>query len=133
MPSLTTDPQKPESSVRLQNSLYKLWHNRVSGRALRLTFLLLAILVLLVAIFYWRLPPEIPLTYSRPWGIAQLVPSLFLFLLVGGLTSLVFANLIFAAKMLESEQLLAQIVVWINTLTVLLIVVTVVRVILLVI
>jgi len=37
--------------------------------------------ILLILIFWQKLPPEIPLFYSRPWGKEQLVSPLWLFLL----------------------------------------------------
>jgi len=45
---------------------------------------------LISILFFWRkLPPEIPLFYSRPWGKEQLAKPLFLFLLPG-LTLVIF-------------------------------------------
>jgi len=41
-------------------------------------------------LFFWKkIPPEVPLFYSRPWGKEQLANPLFLFLLPG-LTLVVF-------------------------------------------
>lgn len=133
MRSQSRDIEKLVPSKRLYNSLYELWCDRVAGRALRTVLFLLVVLVLLVIAFYLRLPPEIPLAYSRPWGIAQLVPSSFLFMLAAGLSLLVTVHSIFAAWMFEAEQLLARIMVWINALTVLLIDITVLQVVLLII
>jgi Ni/Fe-hydrogenase subunit HybB-like protein len=118
--------------MRLQDSILELWRDKISGRGLRVAFFLITFLVFLVIAFYWRLPPEIPLTYSRPWGSAQLVPSWFLFFIILGFGLLVVANSLLAAKIFEAEQLLARILVWMNTLAVLLVDVSVLRIVLLV-
>ncbi|MDO8261303.1 MAG: hypothetical protein Q7T50_07500 [Candidatus Magasanikbacteria bacterium] len=37
--------------------------------------------VLLIALYWRRLPPEIPLFYSKPWGSAMLAHQLFIWLI----------------------------------------------------
>lgn len=133
MQSRSRDTQLKTVSIRIQDSIFSLWRDKIAGRGLRTAFFLLAFLIVLAVVFYWRLPPEIPLTYSRPWGFAQLVPSLFLFILIIGLFLLVVVNSIFAAKIFETEELLARIIVWMNALAVFLVDITVLRVVLLVI
>ncbi|MCH7951757.1 hypothetical protein IH980_03405 [Patescibacteria group bacterium] len=120
-------------SVRFRDSLHRLWQDRIGGRALRTALSLLVFLILLIGVVYWRLPPEIPLTYSRPWGVLQLVPSSFLFVVAVGSALLVMLNSILAALLFETEELLARILIWASALTVFLVDVTVLRVVLLVI
>src|SRR3989344_6758289 len=58
-----------------------IWHDNVSGGALRVTLVLLALQVGLL-LWWWRqLPPEVPLFYGRPWGAAQLAGATSLWLL----------------------------------------------------
>ena len=54
-----------------------------------ITFTLLGLQILLILFFWRKLPPEIPLFYSRPWGEEQLANSWSLFILPS-LTIIVF-------------------------------------------
>jgi hypothetical protein len=54
-----------------------------------LTFSFLVAQLGLILFFWKKLPPEVPLFYSRPWGKEQLASPWFLFLLPG-LTLFVF-------------------------------------------
>jgi hypothetical protein len=54
-----------------------------------LTFSFLIAQLGLILFFWKKLPPEVPLFYSRPWGKEQLVNPRFLFLLPG-LTLVIF-------------------------------------------
>lgn len=119
-------------SISFRNLIYALWRDRAAGLALRVGLLLSFILVLMVATFYWRLPPEIPLNYSRPWGVAQLVPTEFLFALMALVAVLFSINTSFSAVFIHSEKLLAQILAWTNALVVFVVDVAVWRVVMLV-
>ena len=61
------------------------WNGLRANRIIMLsqrTVLLLSLLSIILLVFVWqRLPPEVPLWYSRPWGESQLANSLWLFLL----------------------------------------------------
>jgi hypothetical protein len=54
-----------------------------------LTFGFLVTQLGLILLFWKKLPPEVPLFYSRPWGKEQLASPWFLFLLPG-LTLVIF-------------------------------------------
>jgi len=63
---------------------------------------------ILVILFAWqRLPPELPLFYSRPWGKDQLTNPVGLWLLPG-LSSLVFAVNLFLLLFVPREERLMQ-------------------------
>lgn len=115
-----------------QDSLYLVWRDRIGGRSLRLSLFFFFLLLLVVGVSFWRIPPQIPLAYSRPWGVAQLVPSSFLFVLLFLTLFLVISTSILAAFLFPSEQLLARILLCGLSLTLLLIDVSVFRVILLI-
>jgi len=53
------------------------------------TIAFLLVQISLILFFWSKLPPEVPLFYSRPWGKEQLVNPWFLFLLPG-LTLVIF-------------------------------------------
>jgi hypothetical protein len=85
-----------------------------------------------IIVFFWRLPPEIPLTYSRPWGSEQLVPSFFLFIVFFLVMVIVLVNSLLAAFLVSLEELLARMLIWSTALIVFLVDVTVLRVVLLI-
>jgi len=65
----------------------------------------LLIALILIAWRWNRLPPKIPLWYSRPWGIDQLAPPIWLFLLPLGGLAIYFINL-FVSEYLIAEYLI---------------------------
>lgn len=78
------------------------------GVGLALFFILASLF--LIAAFWARLPPQVPLFYSRPWGEEILAPPFFLFILP--LTSLlILAINLFTAFSLGQNRLLATILV----------------------
>lgn len=117
---------------KIQDSLYLLWCDRVGGRSLRLSLFFFCSLLLLVGVSFWRIPPQIPLAYSRPWGVAQLVPSSFLFVLLFLALFLFISNSILASLFFASEQLLARVLLVVLSLILFLLDLTVLRVILLI-
>jgi len=79
-----------------------------------LTFIFLLGQVLLILFFLRRLPPEVPLFYSRPWGKEQLVTPLSLFILplsslIVFLVNLSFSSLINKYFSKKEEKLLSKI------------------------
>ncbi|MFZ5365783.1 MAG: hypothetical protein ACOZBZ_00635 [Patescibacteria group bacterium] len=71
-------------------------------------FLILASCFILL-LFWIKLPPEVPLFYSRPWGEDQLGQPFFLWILPGG-TILVFLGSFAIGKFLTSEKLLIHLI-----------------------
>lgn len=69
---------------------------------------------------YRHTPPFIPLHYSRPWGVAQVVPKEAL-LFIAGLGAISSAAHVFLAEVaLRHDAVVAQIVIWSETLLLLL-------------
>ena len=74
----------------------------------------------LVAAFFWlsglsvliflsfRLPPQVPLFYSRPWGEEQLVSAGFIFLLPAIAFLMLFINFL-ASNFLSQEKLILRV------------------------
>jgi len=130
-PRLDVGWQQPATG-KIQDYLYLIWRDQIGGRSLRISLLLFFLLVVGVGVSFWRIPPQIPLAYSRPWGVAQLVPSNFLFVLVFLALFLLIANSVLASQFLASDQLLARMMLIVCSLTLFLFDLTVLRVILLI-
>jgi hypothetical protein len=120
------------SANQFKGGLLSLWRDPVAGKSLRLSILLCLILLVIIFIFFWRLPPEIPLAYSRPWGAEQLVSSYFLFVVLMIAIFIMVINSILASFLLHENQLLARIISWVSVLVIFLYDFTVIRVILLI-
>lgn len=72
-----------------------------------LTLIFFQIILLL---FFWRkLPPQVPLLYSRPWGEEQLVSTAGLFLLPFVSTAVLTANHFITLFLLREEELMKKI------------------------
>lgn len=88
------------------------------------------LLFLLPVVLWARLSEELPLLYSLPWGEGQIVNKSFLFAL-GGVSLLFIAINIFLTKVLDGEILLRRIL-WAGcAFSILLALITLVRIILL--
>jgi hypothetical protein len=75
-------------------------------------FLTLGYLLVLVGVFWSKLPPEIPLFYSLPWGEQWLVPKIGLLILSGSMLLISIIDLIWAYRLFKSEGLLARYLVF---------------------
>jgi len=74
---------------------------------LQLGFSLLVIQLIIVALFWRKLPPQVPLFYSRPWGGEQLVTPTRLLILP--IISLLIIGVNFtAASLIPGEEKLAS-------------------------
>ena len=123
----------PSSLTKIKEELDRLLESNTAKTAIRLSLSLSALVFILSFIFWTKLPPEMPLFYSRPWGKEQLVkkqwfliPSLICFLLI------VF-NLRLASFYLRKEDLLAKILIWTAVILAFLISTTAIRILLMVI
>ncbi len=86
---------------------------------------------LLMAFFFWQLPPEIPLWYSLPLGSQQLaIRNWFWLLPVIGLVCL-FSNMVLLRLSLGTVSVFRQIIVWLGALVELLLVIALTHIIML--
>lgn len=86
--------------------------NKNLKRGIQFIFLLLSLDFLFLALFWPKIPPQLPLFYSRPWGREQLVSKNGFIVLP--LSCLIFSliNLRMASFFFRKELLLSQILVW---------------------
>lgn len=91
-------------------------------------------LQLLAWLFFWKkLPPEVPLFYSRPWGQKQLVGPIILAILPGFSLLVMTINLIFASIIISKQKLAGQLLITFGTIFSFFCLVTLAKIILLVI
>lgn len=68
------------------------------------------VLSLLTILWRWnRLPPQVPLWYSLPWGGSQLAQPLFLFILPIGALLIYFLNMVIAMYLTADYLIFTQI------------------------
>lgn len=80
----------------------------------RLSFLLLVFYFGLFLFTLKRLPPQVPLFYSLPWGEEQLVPTMALFFLPLGIFLIALLNFLLAMVNFKAYPLAAKILIWIT-------------------
>lgn len=90
-----------------EQSIY-VWGDKVCGLALRWLGGLLGLSVLMVGLSFKRLPPEIPLWFSRPWGITQLADKKWVLIFPASLTIMSGLILMVAGMVYREEKLLAR-------------------------
>jgi hypothetical protein len=88
--------------------------------------------LLTIIVFWNKLPPEIPLFYSKPWGQEQLAQTPFIFLPIT--VSLVFLaiNMIIAKQMFNKEEFAKKILTLGSMTGVILAAVTTIKIVLLI-
>lgn len=75
--------------------------------------------------FFWRkLPPQVPILYSRPWGEQQLLNKPFILLLPGLAALLTLINLGLVSFLFSNQKALAYFLVWFNLVIIFLEVIT---------
>ncbi len=87
--------------------------------------------VLIVGIFWWQLPPQIPLFYSLSYGVNRLADKRWLFILPA-LTLMIWIGHWLITRLTVRSQLYSQILQWLHLLCLLLITVAIVHILLIV-
>lgn len=88
-------------------------------------------LALAVVLLSWqKLPPDVPLFYSRPWGEEQLANPVLILLPLGLGTLALLVNLVFAS--LQEDSFLKRVLILGGTTAAILLAITIIRIVLLV-
>jgi len=112
--------------------LFFVWRKKTSQTGIKLFFALLLLTFCFLILTISRLPPEIPLFYSRPWGEEQLASKYFLWFLLIGLSICALIDIILATLVSEKFPLLAQILIWTGVLILLMGSLTIIKIVILV-
>jgi O-antigen/teichoic acid export membrane protein len=92
-----------------KGKLKLLREDRGLNLSVRLNLVFLAVSLLLLVFSWQRLPPQVPLFFSHPWGESQLIPPIGLFLLPLLCLFTFIINFLFLLKTLREEKILAWI------------------------
>lgn len=111
---------KKLSFLKNQIEIDSLLKDKNASLATKSSFILIALSWLGLVFFWHKLPPQIPILYSRPRGEEQLLDKPFIILLPGLATSLTVINLKLASSFFSSQKPLAYFLIWFNLITILL-------------
>jgi len=98
-----------ETPKKIKDDFNSLLKNRKIKTKLKISLGLIVISWILIGIFYKNFPPEIPVFFSKPWGLEQLAEKWFLFVLAATLTITYAMNIRFASMAVAKDKLLANI------------------------
>lgn len=101
-----TTPLRPEPK--------SIWEDASSRKGVVISIFLVIILLLGVLFVFGKTPPEIPLQYSRPWGLEQLAPKSALWFIALGGVSVEIIHYIFASLALKEDRLSTHLIIWIE-------------------
>ena len=82
--------------------------DRFSSLVLLISFFSLLCQVSLILVSLGKLPPQVPLFYSRPWGESLLAAPAWLFILPGILLFILIINYAFAIFLVASERFIVR-------------------------
>lgn len=88
--------------------LGKFWQQPVNSRFFQINLAVIATQILYLFINFRRLPPQVPLYYSQPWGLSQLASAGELFYLPILSVIILLLNNSLAAFYLHRYQLLSR-------------------------
>lgn len=105
-------PKEGVSLSSIRQEIDNLAQDRLAKLGMRIGFSCLGLSLIILGLAIAKLPPEVPLFFSRPYGGEQLSPSWVLGLIP--LVCLVFLVLSIrtAGRFLEEDNLMTQILVW---------------------
>lgn len=108
--------------------------DKITRRALALSITVVVFLALLPVLFWGKLTQEVPLFYSLPWGENQITSKVMLFSLAGIASLFIIINFVLSHAIYEdlNKEVFLRRILWVGTaLSVLLGLVTTIRIILL--
>jgi len=104
-----------KKNSNLLTKIGHLWLKKNILRALVLTIIVVLAQIVLIVLYFSKLPPRVPLYYSRPWGQPQLAETLYLFLLPS-LSLIIFViNSLLASLFVDHKEFYSHCLVWVST------------------
>jgi hypothetical protein len=106
---------KPANFYSLKQEIDELSLDPASKTGLRLCFFLIGLELILLAVFWHRLPPQVPLFYSRAYGEARLVNNWWLWLVPVTTFLIQLVSIRLAVKTKPEDHIWAQMLAWLGT------------------
>lgn len=100
--------------IEVLAGLGKLWLEPSITKIIQISTLIIVGQIGIIIFFFSRLPPQVPLYYSRPWGESQLAPTHHLFLLPGFSLLFLLINSALAVPFIEKNKFLSICLAWTN-------------------
>ena len=116
----------------IKTQMDKLAIDPVTKIGLRIGFVAIGIGLIILALNWGKLPPEVPLLYSRPYGENQLISVWGLWLLPALSLVVELVSIKSAGKVIDDDRLLAQILILTGGLATTMALVTLIKIVLLV-
>lgn len=92
----------------MRATMRTLRHNWIVSLVNKFVFLFAILSLVLIAWRWNKLPPHVPLWYSRPWGEDQLATPYWLLLLPAGAIFWYIVNIVLATYLSEEYRIFAQ-------------------------
>lgn len=124
--------QQRQTFNKAKEEFDSLLKNKLTNFNVKATLFLLTASWLILLFFFKKLPPQVPLLYSKPWGESQLADKELMFLLPGISSLLSFINLRLASFFFKDERFLGLLMVWLNFTVVTLATITLIRILLII-
>lgn len=124
---------QPAFFSNIKEQVDALLKDRTSYLGIRLSIGLILLMLIINAVFWIKLPPQIPLFYSRPWGEDQLAGKNWIFFLTFICLFLIIMNFRLASLFYKNEILLAKILVWTSVILAFLLDTTLIRILIIII
>lgn len=105
---------KPKFTLltRFRLDIASFFNNPIYFLPARILLVLLGASLLLLGVFFRKLPPVVPLYYSLPWGEEQLAKTNELFLIPLSIVILFLLNILLSIVFLKKDNFLVQLLLW---------------------
>ena len=124
--------QQKQTFSQAREQIDTLLKSKSISLGIKISFIVLGISWLTLVLFWTKLPPQIPLLYSRPWGEEQLVNKSLILFLPGLATGLTLINLRIAGLCFKKNLFLSQLISWVNSVIVILAAITLIKILLII-
>ncbi len=119
--------------LQVKQQIDQLTTDSIMKLALRISLMAIGASLIVLAIFWAKITPEVPLWYSRPYGEGQLASAWVLWLIPVASLIINIITIRLSGAVIEEDKFLAQMMTIVSGLTTLMALVTVIKVIMLVI
>lgn len=96
---------------QLVTPLGALWQQKYTGSIFRWNIIILVAQTAILVFKFNQLPPQVPLFYSLPWGVARLAPTPQLFIIPIYCLAVMVLNNFIAASVLAKSHLLSWLLI----------------------